>query len=179
MSKLLELGAKTLDLAKNYPKSLYGGLRNRKLFEGVEKYCMFIGYPRSGHSLIGSLLDAHPNIVIANELDVLKFIYARFSKRQIYYLLIENPRTWAESGRKSASYSYEVLNQWQGRFKKLQVIGDKKGWSSTLRLRSNPELLRRLQDTISLNIKFIHVIRNPYDLDHKIKATYKYESIGS
>ncbi len=26
---------------------------------------MFIGYPRSGHSLVGSLLDAHPNIIVA------------------------------------------------------------------------------------------------------------------
>ena len=41
---------------------------------------MFIGYPRSGHSLIGSLLDVHPNAIVAHELDALKFVGAGFGK---------------------------------------------------------------------------------------------------
>jgi hypothetical protein len=39
---------------------------------------MFIGYLRSGHSLIASLLDAHPNAIATHELDALKFVGARF-----------------------------------------------------------------------------------------------------
>ena len=35
--------------------------------EGVEKFVFFVGYPRSGHSIIGSVMDAHPDIVIAHE----------------------------------------------------------------------------------------------------------------
>ncbi len=31
----------------------------------LHAFCMFIGYPKSGHSLVGSLLDAHPDMVIA------------------------------------------------------------------------------------------------------------------
>ena len=45
-------------------------------FEKLQAYCMFIGYPRSGHSLVGSLLDAHPNIIIAHELNALQFVVA-------------------------------------------------------------------------------------------------------
>jgi hypothetical protein len=41
--------------------SLFGGVRHRASFAHVESFCMFIGYPRSGHTLIGSILDAHPN----------------------------------------------------------------------------------------------------------------------
>jgi len=44
------------------------------LFDKVRTYVMFVGYPRSGHSLIGSLLDAHPNVVIAHEMDALQFV---------------------------------------------------------------------------------------------------------
>ena len=33
---------------------------------------MFIGYPRSSHSLIGAILDAHPEIIIPHEYNVLK-----------------------------------------------------------------------------------------------------------
>ena len=46
------------------------------MFETIQLYCMFVGYPRSGHSLVGTLLDAHPDIVIAHELDALRHIRA-------------------------------------------------------------------------------------------------------
>jgi len=35
--------------------------RYRRHFDAVRTFCLFIGYPRSGHSLVGSLLDAHPD----------------------------------------------------------------------------------------------------------------------
>ncbi len=163
MKKTLEICAKTLDLMKVCLTSLYGGSRNRRLFEDVETYCMFIGYPRSGHSLIGSLLDAHPNIIIAHELGALKYVHAGFSKRQIYYLLIDNSRAFTEAGRIWSGYSYKVPNQWQGRFKKLQIIGDKQGQGATLRLQARPWLRQRLCNRINSSIRFIHIVRNPYD----------------
>ncbi|PSO51862.1 MAG: hypothetical protein BRC34_14235, partial [Cyanobacteria bacterium QH_1_48_107] len=61
-------------------------LKDKKNFQNVDKYCMFIGYPRSGHSLVGSLLDAHPNIIIAHELNALNFVDMGFNQQQIYYL---------------------------------------------------------------------------------------------
>src|SRR4051812_7341147 len=99
-----------------YAKSYIGSLRRRSAFSGVKTFCMFLGYPRSGHSLVGSLLDAHPNMVIAHELDVLKFVRAGFSCEQIFYLLLENSENYAKAGRKYSGYSYAVPNQWQGRF---------------------------------------------------------------
>jgi hypothetical protein len=146
-----------------YAKSYLGSLSRRDAFSRVKTFCMFLGYPRSGHSLVGSLLDAHPNMVIAHELDVLKFIQAGFSRNQIFYLLLQNSERYAEAGRKYSGYSYEVPKQWQGRFAELQVIGDKKGGRSSTRLGRNPRLLARLYDTIGMNIKWIHVVRNPYD----------------
>jgi hypothetical protein len=151
------------DLARAYLRSSYKAYTGKESFEDVETYCMFVGYPKSGHSLVGSLLDAHPNAVIGHELDALKYVQAGFSKRRIYQLLLENSRKHVESGREWNTYSYEVPGQWQGRFDKLRVIGDKKGGKSTVRLRSNPELLQRLRDTVGVGIKFVHVIRNPYD----------------
>lgn len=169
MKKLLrivredEVIGKALWLAWRYPVSLWGGLKHRELFEDIERYCMFTGCPRSGHSLIGSLLDAHPNMVLAHELNTLKYIYAGFGKRQIYYLLLKTSQAFTKRGHQWAGYTYAVPRQWQGRFKKLQVIGDKKGGQSTLMLSLYPGLLQRLQRTINTPIRLIHVIRNPYD----------------
>jgi Sulfotransferase family len=139
------------------------GREDGQSFEDVETFCMFIGYPRSGHSLVGSLLDAHPNVVIAHELNVLECVEKSFERGRILQLVLENSRRVAKSGREWEGYSYKVPNQWQGRFERLQVIGDKKGGASTRILSSSPGLLCRLLDIIDTDVKFIHVVRNPYD----------------
>ena len=138
-------------------------LEREESFQDLGTYCMFIGYPRSGHSLIGALLDAHPNMIIAHELNVLKRIREGLNERQIYQLLLENSHTRAKAGRGASGYSYEVPNQWQGKFQKLKVIGDKQGGGSSRRLGNRPGSLQSLRNTFTRQIKFIHVTRNPYD----------------
>lgn len=135
----------------------------KNAFKNLKTYCMFIGYPRSGHSIIGSVLDAHPNIVIAHELDALRFLKAGFNESQIYYLLIENSRLFTQHGCRWGRYGYVVPNQWQGTFTDLTIIGDKKGGMSTVRIARSWRLFEKLIETVNLNIKFIHVIRNPFD----------------
>ncbi len=139
------------------------GRKDGQTFETVETFCMFIGYPRSGHSLVGSLLDAHPNAVIAHELNVLECVEKGFDRGRIFQLVLENSRRVAKSGREWEGYSYKVPNQWQGRFERLQVIGDKKGGASTRILSSPPGILRQLSDIVDTDVKLIHVVRNPFD----------------
>lgn len=146
-----------------YLKSFYKGFEYEKNFTSIERYCMFIGYPRSGHSLVGSLLDAHPNIVIAHELDALRYVKEGFNKKQLFYLLLEKSQRFTEAGREWTGYSYAIPYQWNGRYRELKVIGDKKGGASTQQLAKNPELLQALKETIEVDLKIIHVIRNPYD----------------
>jgi hypothetical protein len=157
-------------LAKTYLRASYKSYPNKDLFEDVQAYCMFVGYPKSGHSLLGSLLDAHPNALIAHELDALRYLKAGFGRSQLYQLLLENSRKYARAGREWNVYSYQVPNQWQGRFQRLALIGDKKGGVSTVRLDANPGLLHKLRKTVGVPVKFIHVVRNPYD---NIVAMYK------
>ncbi len=52
-------------------------------FQTVKKYCMFVEYPRSGRSLVGSLLDAYPHIIMAHELNALRYFERGFSKKRI------------------------------------------------------------------------------------------------
>ncbi|MGH7852473.1 MAG: sulfotransferase [Candidatus Binatia bacterium] len=155
---------KKLNLAGLYATSLLQNKRNAEFFRDIRTYCMFVGYPRTGHSLIGSLLDAHPNIVIAHELDALKLFQRGFSRQQVFHLLLENSKTMAAAGRRHSGYSYEVSNQWQGRFEKLQVLGDKKGATSAMRFYLDPRLLDFVRNKVATELKFVHVIRNPYDV---------------
>lgn len=132
-------------------------------FAEVKTYCMFLGYPRSGHSLVGAVLDAHSDIVIAHELDAIKYVEAGFSKEKIFTLLIERSEEFTKEGNKWAGYKYNVPNQWNGRFKKLSVIGDKKGGRSCFRLIKDQSLLDKLRSLVEVPIKFVHITRNPYD----------------
>ena len=141
----------------------YNDFKYEKELASIHTYCMFIGYPRSGHSLVGSLLDAHPNIIIAHELDTLYHLQQGFNQKQCFSLLLENSKRFAEEGRMWGKYSYLVPNQWNGRFQQLRVIGDKKGGRTNKRLLREPELFNLLLEQITLPIKMIHVTRNPFD----------------
>jgi hypothetical protein len=132
-------------------------------FDDLRAYCMFLGYPRSGHSLIGALLDAHPDVIMAHELDALRHVAAGCGRERLFALLLENSRAAAAGGRTWGEYGYAVLGGWQGRFRKLRVIGDKKGGGSLRRLRTDPGLLERLREVVGLDVKVVHVIRNPFD----------------
>ena len=96
-------------------QSLIGGFAHREAFQHLETFCTFIGYPRSGHTLIGSLIDAHPNALVADELNALRFIDAGFSRNQICYLMLRNSQKSAAAGRERTGYRYDVPGQWQGR----------------------------------------------------------------
>ncbi|MCX5718579.1 MAG: sulfotransferase [Nitrospirae bacterium] len=161
-----------LNMAISYIPSYFSGLRSKKLFDEIKTYCVFIGHPRSGHSLVGVLIDAHPDAIISYELNALKYVKAGFSREQIYSMIIERSKAFAEEGRKRDRYLYIVPNQWQGRYRKLLVIGDKKGAGSATKLGIDTTLFDKLQKIININIKFIHVIRNPYDTISSICKRY-------
>lgn len=132
-------------------------------YPGLRYFCTFVGYPKSGHSLVGSLLDAHPHIIIAHEQNVLQCIKIGLPVETIYGLLMNNSQSFARKGRNWNGYSYLVPGQWNGRVKELRVLGDKKGGGTTKLLKRSPELLDKLLQLIPLLHKFIHVTRNPFD----------------
>ena len=156
---------KVSDVARQYLRSSVRAVRDAHLFADVETYCTFVGYPRSGHSLVAWLLDAHPETLIASELDALRYVYARFHKHQIYALILDRveQEKLARAEPSGVRYSYHVPGQWQGRFDRIRVIGDKKGGASSIRLRKHPQIYDRLREVIDARLVFIHVVRNPFD----------------
>ena len=144
-------------------RAFYATRKHRLVLDDLETLCIFVGYPRSGHSVIGAALDAHPNMVIAHEMGLFRCLHLRFPARAIYALLIENARKHAANGRRVGPYLYKIEGQWQGDYTTLKVIGDKHGEGASRRLMKRPWLLTRLRRTFDLKIRVIHVIRNPYD----------------
>ena len=110
-----------------------------ELYDSIETFVMFIGYPRSSHSLVGAILDAHPEIIIPHEYHIVGQwnIYLEHALRNSgmqKYLLFYNLHslsTWQASFGSRARkpvflddgiYSYNVPGAWQGTFNgKLKV----------------------------------------------------------
>lgn len=152
-----------VDVPRSWVLGWIAYLRARTLLCNVEKYCMFVGYPRSGHTLIGSLLNAHPEILIAHEVNALRYVNKGFSRRSIYGLLLRRDREFGRLGREWSRYDYTVPGQYQGRFTTLRVIGDKRGRASTNLLGQHPDLLERLRARVRVPLRVIHHVRNPFD----------------
>ena len=59
-----------------------------KEFDETKYFCLFLGWSRSGHSIVGSVLDAHPNIVITHEYDVLKYYKRNKNSKELFMYLL-------------------------------------------------------------------------------------------
>jgi hypothetical protein len=151
-------------VAPSYFRSLRCGWSGREQYRDVAAFCLFIGYPRSGHSLVGSLLNAHPEVVISHELDVLRYVGLRFRRQQLFHLILERDRDFASTGRAvGGGFDYNVPDEWQGRYRRILVIGDKRGNSSIRRLDEDSKLFSRLERTVAVPVRVIHLTRNPFD----------------
>ena len=159
----------------------------KDVIDGIKKFVMFIGYPKSGHSIVGSLMDAHPHMVIANEFLLLRN-WKYFSDRQkesgeanpfyqnkayLFNTLYRRSYWDTTDGFRSENntkknYTLSMDSLWQGKFNKyISVIGDKSGGvTSDTYLTSKTTFSRyfeELRSTVKLPIKAVHVVRNPYD----------------
>ena len=140
-----------------------GGLRHRRDFRDVECFSLQLGYARSGSTLVGSLLNAHPEMVVAHEADILRYVRPGVTRGQLFSILLERDRQFAAIGRQWHGFDYAVPGQSQGGFTKLRVIGDKHAGKATRRLRRDPERLDRLRALVKVPLRVIHVVRDPYD----------------
>jgi hypothetical protein len=160
--------------------------RRRKLgikgnYPELSSFIAFVGYSRSGGSIVAALLDAHPNLVVAHELPV--FVPDEIGeptdelKYEDGYALIKHLLRWARrdarQGRKGQRVdangniyysSYEVTDGWQGRYDVLMAAGTKNAVESTFAAKSfGGAPFHALSEQVGLPLRFIHVIRNPYD----------------
>ena len=147
----------------------------RPIIDRVKTFAFFLGHPRSGHSIVASLMDSHPHMVISHEADVFTKI-SRGSleptKPDIFNAVWKNTRRSIIHGKRAEStdgkgYTLFVDGLYQGTYVDyIDVIGDKKAGMTTRMLANQPDKWANVFRTLTSladNLKVIHVIRNPYD----------------
>ncbi len=139
-----------VQLLPEYLRAVRKSIGSRDTFDRIEGYCMFIGYSRSGYFKAG------------------------FGRRTIFSLILDNSRVFTSRGREWSGYSYAVPDLWQGRYENLRIIGDKRGGRSTRRFRKDLWLVDVIEKRLSLPVRYIHVLRNPYDV---ISSMHRHEGL--
>ena len=138
--------------------------------EQVQSFVLFIGHAHSGSSITGSLLDAHLNVVLANEhytLHQLVYFPRRYSSRwELFASLLARERSKAAHFQESArkGYSLYVNSSGMGHYEgRLQIIGDKAAGSTVGLYLADPlkfqHLLDQLRELVGVPLKFVHVSR--------------------
>ena len=143
--------------------------------DNVQSFLIFVGWPRSCHSIVGSMLDAHPNMVVAHEF----FLFQSLDKipelrnrTSLYNRLYKNSYRvantgWRTSTKDAKGYTLS-MDGWQGQFTDLRVIGDKSGGYTTKMYQTSSYKFKSLYNTlkaeVKVPIKVVQVIRNPFDM---------------
>ncbi|MFN3233582.1 MAG: sulfotransferase [Alphaproteobacteria bacterium] len=158
-NRLRELHA----LAVAYPLASVDYALSRARFSRIRNFLLFIGYPRSGHSLVGTLLNAHPDALIAHEMNALPYFMLGFRRPQILALLRRRDDWFEGINRQWSGYDYRVPGASKGQYKTPTVIGDNRAGGTTWHLRDDPDLLNTIRRRMNMGLRIVFNIRNPYD----------------
>ena len=107
------------------------------------------------------LLDAHPDIVISNELHAQKLLQQEASRKELFSLILGRASYFPY--RNTPKYSYKLPSQYKGKYKSIRVIGDKSGPGTANILANHPQLRNSISSTLGASVKVIHVTRHPLD----------------
>ena len=140
-----------------------GAVRRGRRFGSVSTFVQFVGFPRSGHSLIGSILDAHPQAVVSHELDTMGLLKKGLPEKVVYALIAENSATFSRHGRYWNGFSYAVPGGHHGPTEPLRVIGDKKGDWAVRWCGKDPDLIEAVGRKVHARCRWILVTRHPLD----------------
>jgi|TARA_R100000501_G_scaffold12618_1_gene23274 hypothetical protein len=138
-------------------------MANPRAFLQVRSFVQFAGFPRSGHSLIGSIIDAHPSAVISHELDAMGLIRKGVPLSLLHDMVADNSRAFSEAGRYWNGLRYQVPGYAHGIKDRPLVVGDKKGDWAVRWCAEDPGLLDRAQRLLGSGSRWILVARNPFD----------------
>ncbi|UGS38812.1 sulfotransferase [Capillimicrobium parvum] len=145
------------------------------MYDDVEVFCLFMGYTRSGHSLVGTVLDAHPEAVVAHEGKIfagderksLTGELRPFKRNKLFDYLVNRSARQAEQGhrgwRRDSSSTNLIPGASNGTYTKLRVIGTKRGQEPPMIWEKNPEIFDQLAQLTGAEIRLLHVYRNPWD----------------
>lgn len=126
-------------------------------------FVLIVGNARSGSTLLGAVLDGHPQALVANESSSSFSLWRNLTKPDILRDLYDNANQMAACDRLSAGYRYQIGGHPASK-DRILIIGDKAWNPALLLLHGNPGLLQSLEERLVMPVKLVHAVRNPFDV---------------
>ena len=145
----------------------------------IKKFVVFMGDVRSGSSIIGTLMDAHPHVLVSNEyrlfnqfweLDLAPdYTWKKNLFNKIYTRSKQDARKGGSRSGTGKGYKLKVDGQWQGGYDRwIEVIGDKSADITIKAYLADKEAFlrnyKKLIDKTSIPVLVINTVRNPFDI---------------
>jgi hypothetical protein len=147
----------------------------------IQSFIMFIGFGRSGHSIIGQIINAHPNALVADEGKIFDEIDS-MNIEQVTKYLIKRDRAFAlrwynkdstifkshplfrifSEKKYKRNFFFRGLSQ--GYACQPKVLGNSKAAYTSRVIANNPEVINTFESSLGVPVKFVNVIRNPFDM---------------
>ena len=102
-------------------------------YQRVDTLLLFVGYPRSRHTLLASLLDGHSHMVVANEINL--FIRLKngeeFKRNELFDMLVEGSQDFLKGGKgmvmngtleNTTHFGFWMEGYWQGKYDKYLKV---------------------------------------------------------
>ena len=137
--------------------------------EAVEKlryFVLFAGHARSGSSIVGAVIDAHPHAVLANEYFFPRWMALTpelFPNRSfVFSQLYDHQQRIVAHNKQTKGYSLYIKGSHMGSYDRwINVIGDKSAAHTTSMYTEDPdrfmEILQNIRTLVGVPIKFIQV----------------------
>ncbi len=132
-------------------------------FPSMKKFVLAVGNSRSGTSLVGAIIDAHPNMVCAHESRASQVHWAKYGRQKLLDEIFQMAASQRSMNRPSAGYEYGIDHE-PKRPETIRTVGDKVHNPALLRLHGDPKLLPTMRDMVGVPLRLVHVIRNPLDV---------------
>ena len=157
-----------------------------------EKILVFIGAPRCGTTLVGQLINYHPQCLVSNESRLIQNVInfdkdfdkelKKVEKRAAYQYqcgiendpqykknLIQYQKQWKPITAKSGEAVFAK--------KLIKIVGDKKAGGATQAFLNHPEKMFQLLDNYK-EICFLQILRNPIDAANSFLKSHPHEVKG-
>lgn len=124
----------------------------------IEKFVLAIGCARSGTSMIGAILDSHPQMICGHETEGSKRLWHGMTREDIVSDISTNSRTYASQNRPSEGYVYGIESEPKV---DVKVLADKIWNPAMLLLSARIPVLR---EVVGAPVALVHCLRNPFDV---------------
>ena len=143
---------------------------NSNATDSLRYFVLFVGHARSGSSITGAVLDAHPHVILSHEYFLLRrmaVVPDKYASKSFVFSELYSYQQWKMEtrqgvGSKKKGYSLVIKDSYQGRYdQKIRVLGDKAAASTVVLYRKDTErfrdMIHSIESTLGAGVKFIQV----------------------